>query len=573
MSKHYLLIILILTISPAAVAQVNDSTSRNPQTSKVNQLFAQWDKPDSPGCALLVIKDGQTIFKRGYGIANLDYGIPISSETVFNIGSVSKQFTAMSVALLARQGKISFDDDIRKYLPELPQYQSRITIRQLIYHTSGVREYPHLMQLTGIKFQDATDEEVLGIITRQKELNFKPGDEYLYSNSGYFLLAQIIKRASGKSLREFAEENIFKPLGMVNTHFQDDTTEVVKKRATGYSSRKGGGFAIELTGSAHVGDGGLLTTIDDLFRWDKIFYENTLNGGQDLIQQVLTPGTLNSGEKLDHAFGLEIETYKGARMFAHGGAYFGFNADMVRFPHQRFSVICLCNLSNIETGRLTRQVADIYLANEFKQGGESETNLPEAKVIQVPERELTAVAGSYFNFANNNFRRLYVKNGKLIYSRGSSDSELAPLGNDRFLMLGVPDRIEISFKSPRPGAALQMFTAANGKVFIVHDSVRPAGYTPQQLKEFTGSYHSQEIDATYTFALQDDNLVLRRKNVDGDTPLVVQFADAFSAAGTGSIRFTRNAQQQVSGFLLSTGRVRNLRFDKGEIAAAAYEAQ
>src|SRR6185436_10607764 len=181
-------------------------------------------------------------------------------------------------------------------------------------------------------------------------------------------------------------------------------------------------------------------------------------------------------------------------------ASYGFTSDMIRFPDQRFSVICLCNLSNIESGRLTRQIADIYLADDFKRTEQpnDEASLPAPKPKQVPEEELTAVAGSYFNFASNNFRRIYVKNGKLFYSRGGSESELAPLGNNRFLMLGVPDRIEITFKSPRPGAPLQMFTAANGKVFIVHESVKPATYTSQQLAEFTGTYHSDEIEASYT---------------------------------------------------------------------------
>src|SRR5215475_5676699 len=289
---------------------------------KVDALFAQWDKPDSPGCALAVTKDGQVIYKRGYGSANLDYGIPISSRSIFNIASTSKQFTAASVALLATQGKISLDDEIRKYLPEIPTYPTPVTVRQLIYHTGGIREYSHLMQLAGIRFQDSSDEEVFRMIARQKELNFKPGDEYLYSNSGYFLLAQIVKRVSGKSLREFAEENIFKPLGMVNTRFHEDNTEVIKSRATGYSSRKGGGFSDERTVSVHVGAGGLLTTIDDLVLWDRNFYGNRLNGGQEFINLLLTPGTLNNGGKLNYVFGLDTEQYKGSKLFGHGGAYY-----------------------------------------------------------------------------------------------------------------------------------------------------------------------------------------------------------------------------------------------------------
>jgi len=529
---------------------------------KVDALFAQWDKPDSPGCALAVTKDGQVIYKRGYGSANLDYGIPISSRSIFNIASTSKQFTAASVALLATQGKISLDDEIRKYLPEIPTYPTPVTVRQLIYHTGGIREYSHLMQLAGIRFQDSSDEEVFRMIARQKELNFKPGDEYLYSNSGYFLLAQIVKRVSGKSLREFAEENIFKPLGMVNTRFHEDNTEVIKSRATGYSSRKGGGFSDERTVSVHVGAGGLLTTIDDLVLWDRNFYGNRLNGGQEFINLLLTPGTLNNGGKLNYVFGLDTEQYKGSKLFGHGGAYYGFSSDMIRFPHERFSVICLCNLSNIESERLTRQVADIYLAGVFKKGeAVGAASPPEAKVISLPEKELNAVAGSYFNSASNNYRRLYAKDGKLIYSRGSSESELAPLGNNRFLMLGVPDRVEISFKSPRPGAPLQMFSSANGGKPIIHDRVELASYTSEQLARFAGAYYSEEIDATYTISFQDSKLILRRKNVD-DAPLQLLFADTFSSVGSGTLSFTRDNQNRISGLLINTGRVRNLRFNK-----------
>jgi len=563
MKRLFLIFTFTLSLLASVICRAQERAAKPaPATERVDVLFAKWDKPDSPGCALAVIKDGQVIYKRGYGSANLDYGIPISSQSVFNIASASKQFTAASVALLVTQGKISLDDDIRKYLPEIPPYPTPATVRQLIYHTSGIREYSHLMQLAGIRFQDASDDEVFKMIARQKELNLKPGDEYLYSNSGYFLLAKIVKRVSGKSLREFAEQNIFKPLGMINTRFHDDNTEVIKNRATGYSYRKGGSFSVERTVSDHIGDGGLLTTIDDLVLWDRNFYRNKLNGEQELINLLLTPGTLNNGGKLNYVFGLDVERYKGSKLFGHGGAYYGFNSDMIRFPDERFSVICLCNLSNIESGWLTRQVADIYLADVFKKGEAlGAASPPEAKVISVPEKELNAVAGSYFNAASNNFRRLYVKDGKLIYSRGSSESELAPLGNNRFLMLGVPDRIEISFKAPRPGARLQMFTSANGGKPIVHECLEPASYTSEQLAQFAGTYYSEEIDATYTISLQGDKLVLRRKNVD-DAPLQLLFADTFSSVGSGMLSFTRDKQNHISGFLVNTGRVRNLRFNK-----------
>jgi hypothetical protein len=471
----------------------------------------------------------------------------------------------MSIALLAKQGKLSVDDDIRKYVPEFPafpQYQRPITIRHLIDQTAGVREYSHLMQAAGIRFQDASDADVFKMLMRQKELNFKPGEEYLYSNSNYFLLAQIVKSASGKSLREFADENIFKPLGMVNTGFHADSTEVIRNRATGYSLPEGGPFSVEVTNSFHVGDGGLFTTVDDLFLWDQNFYADKLSEGTQLIQQFLNPGNLNSGRKIDYAFGLDIETYKGLKAFGHDGVYNGFNASMVRFPEQKFSTICLCNLTSARSRWLTRRVVDIYLADEFKDSPVSKIELPEPKVVQVPEKELAAVAGSYFDSANNNFRRLYVKNGKLIYSRGTSESELAPLGNNRFVMLGTPDRVEISFKSPLPGAPLQMISVIVGVGTSTHEAVESASYTTAQLTEFSGEYYSNEIDATYNIILQGDKLAIVRKNVDGETPMLVQFADAFSAVGTGSFRFSRNKQKKVTGFWLNTGRVRRLRFDK-----------
>ena len=556
-------LLVLVFISLTLASAQSDRATVDKSAEKVDALFAEWIKPDSPGCALAVIKDGQIIYKRGYGMANLDYGIPITSASVFNIASVSKQFTAMSIMLLAKQRKLSLDDDIRKYMPEWPQYQRTITIRNLINQTSGIREYSHLMAAAGIRFQDATDEEVFKILTRQKELNFEPGEEYLYSNSNYFLLAQIVKSVSGKSLRQFAEENIFKPLGMLNTGFQADGTEVIKNRATGYSAREGGRFSAEVARSYHVGDGGLFTTIDDLFLWDQNFYADKLSEDSQLIQQFLAPATLTSGRKIDYAFGVDVETYKGLKAFGHDGISNGFAASVVQFPEQKFSAICLCNLTSARSRALTRRVADIYLAEFQKtQISGSKIDLPEPKVVQVPEKELAAVAGSYFDSANNNFRRLYVRNGKLIYSRGTSESELAPLGSNRFLMLGTADRVEISFKSPRPGAPLQMISVIVGVGTSTHDSVQSATYTTAQLAAFTGSYYSNEIDATYDIILRGDQLAVRRKNVDGETPMLGQFADAFSAAGTGSIRFTRNRSNQVTGFLLNTGRVRSLRFDK-----------
>jgi len=238
-------------------------------------------------------------------MANLEYGIPLTSQSVFRIGSTSKQFTAMCIVLLEEEGKISLDDNLKKYFQEMPDYAESITIRQLLHHTSGVRDYLTLMSLAGARGDDFyTDPEVIDMIARQKELNFVPGDEFLYSNSGYFLLAEIIKRVTGDSMRAYAEDKIFKPLGMTHTHFHDDFTQIVKSRASGYGRKKGGDFWINMTTLGMIGDGGVFTSVDDLLLWDQNFYDNKLGkADKKLIDKVLTPGVLNSGEKLDYAFG------------------------------------------------------------------------------------------------------------------------------------------------------------------------------------------------------------------------------------------------------------------------------
>ena len=334
---------------------------------RVDKVFADYNKVDSPGCALGVIRDGKLIYKKGYGQANLEHGIPISSQSVFRIGSVSKQFAAAAMALLAEQGKISLDDDIRKHLPEIPDYGNPITIRRLIHHTSGLRDYLTLMSLAGRSDDDFyTDDDVVEMLARQKELNFDPGSEWLYSNSGYFLLSQIVKRAAGQSLGEYAAENIFQPLGMRNTHFHDDHTHIVQNRAAGYSPRDDGGFRINMTTLGMVGDGGVYTTIEDLLLWDRNFYENKLGrNGQALIGLLETPGKLNDGKALDYAFGLRVAEYRGLKTVGHGGSFVGFRAATLRFPEQKFSIAVLCNLSRTNPSRLARQVADVFLTGKL----------------------------------------------------------------------------------------------------------------------------------------------------------------------------------------------------------------
>ena len=294
------------------------------QESAVDEVFAAYAKPGSPGCVVGVVRDSRLVFARGYGLANIEHDLPLTSKSVLDIGSTSKQFSAASILLLEQQGKLSVDDDVRKFVPELPSYGQTVTIRHLLNHTSGIRDYLTLMSVAGVNFDGVTgDDEALRIITRQKALNFPPGSEHLYSNSGYFLLSMIVKRASGKSLRQFAEESIFGPLEMRDTHFHDDHTMIVPRRATGYSSAGQGPpspasgatagqakFVIDMSGFEQTGDGAVYTTVEDLAKWDRNFYEPKV-GGQALVDGLLRSGVLNDGKSIPYAAGLMNGTHKG----------------------------------------------------------------------------------------------------------------------------------------------------------------------------------------------------------------------------------------------------------------------
>jgi CubicO group peptidase (beta-lactamase class C family) len=418
-----------------------------PLTTKVDELFSEWNKPDSPGFALAIIKDSETIYKRGYGIADLEHNIPISSSSVFDIASTSKQFTAMCIALLARQGKLSLDDEIQKYIPEMPSYEYPITVRHLIHHTSGIRDYLTLMELASMRSEnDYPDDEIIGLIARQKELNFKPGDEHLYSNSGYFLLAEIVKRVSGKSLAAFANENIFSPLGMNATHFHDDFTMIVKDRAIGYYPKDEGGFRIDMSIFDVVGDGGVYTTVEDLSLWDRNFYQNRLGGyGQDLIEEVTKPGKLNSGEVLKYGFGLGIGQYRGLKIVSHGGAWMGYGSEMLRFPKQRLSVICLSNLGSANPVELARKVADFYLASEFTEDIKEPAH-SKAQFVEIPSTELESKTGFYQNLKAGSIWELSVKDGKLTIEAFGENFTFASLSSNHFIAVDIPFDIDIEFE-------------------------------------------------------------------------------------------------------------------------------
>jgi len=393
------------------------SRAQDKATAAVDEVFADFTKAGSPGCAVAVYRNGRIIYTKGYGLANIEEDVPITAESVFDIGSTSKQFTAASILLLEKQGKLSVNDDVRKYLPELPDYGSKITILHLLNHTSGLRDYLTLMDLAGINTDSVTtDEDALQIIARQRVLNFAPGSDWLYSNTGYFLLSIIVKRVTGKSLREFAAENIFSPLGMTHTQYRDDHAALIPERAMAYDPKeRKDGYTLNVSYFEQTGDGAVHTSVEDLLKWDENFYSGQV-GGKDFLAELQEPGKLNSSKVLDYAKGLHIADYRGLHTVSHGGAWGGYRAELLRFPEQHFSVACLCNRGDANPTKRTVQVADIYLGSMMKPKEEkkaAEREVGEKKEIPLTAEQLRRYTGDYWSSELGVTYRMGIVDGKL----------------------------------------------------------------------------------------------------------------------------------------------------------------
>ncbi|HMV82310.1 MAG TPA: serine hydrolase domain-containing protein [Blastocatellia bacterium] len=529
------------------------------QTAQVDALFAGWNKPDSPGCAVGVIQNGKLVFQRGYGMATLEHNVPLAADTVFYIASTSKQFTAMSVALLVTQGRLALTDDIHKYVPELPRWNHPVTVGHLVYHTSGIPDFFALTPLSGRRLEDtATDEDILALLARQKTLNFQPGEQFQYSNSGYFLLGVIVSRVTGKSLRAFAEEALFAPLGMRNTHFHDDRTMIVPKRATGYVP-SAGGFSIFATLFDRVGDGGVMTTIEDLVKWDQNFYDAKV-GGKAMIDLALTPGTLNNGSKLDYAFGLFVREYRGLLQVSHGGIYNGFRADLIRFPAQKFSVACLCNLYSIDVSKLAQRVADLYLAGQYTKPEPVETLLP---AITLTTEQLQQRVGTYFAPDSGTVINLRLAEGKIVAAipgGGILNQQLIPIRANQFKATNsLRSNFEFAEGTTPSALRVQLLPGIGQPTFsfVPAEAVSP---DEKQLMEYAGRYYSAALDATYEVTVKEGSVVLQYRNT-APKKLLPTVRDSFSVGGFNYV-FTRDAQQKLNGFYLSDviGRIRKIPF-------------
>jgi CubicO group peptidase (beta-lactamase class C family) len=524
----------------------------------VDMIFNKAIKKGTPGAALAVIQNGSVIYKKGYGVANMEYDVPITPSTIFHVASVSKQFTAFAVAMLADQGKLSLDDDIHKHLPEIPDFGKVITIRHLIHHTSGLRDQWELLVMAGFRLDDViTRDHIMKMVTNQKELNFDPGEENLYCNTGYTLLAEIVERVSGQSFREYTESEIFKPLGMTNTHFHDDHEMIVKNRAYSYASAGNGGFKKRVLSFANVGATSLFTTVEDLAKWIQNFHDGRV-GGMDVIKQMHQRGVLNNGKELDYAFGLGIGKYRGLNTVGHGGADAGYRSFITWFPDQKLGMTVLSNLGSMNPGGMAFQVADVYLMDQLTPQKKESEEAEESKTDVDPELYddyvgVYQVSGVTITITKENNRLM----GE---ATGVPKTELVPESETTFLAKGA--NVRLTFQRDENGKVTQLIVNQDGQDIPAKriESVPP---TLDQFGEYVGHYYSDEIGATYTIAIQDDQLIAQHRR-HKDTSLKPTAADQFSGNNWwfSKVDFERDADRKVTGFRLTGGRVRNLRFDR-----------
>jgi CubicO group peptidase (beta-lactamase class C family) len=520
---------------------------------QVDEIFTAMDTPDSAGCAVSAMRRGAIVYRRGYGMANLEYGVPITPSSIFHVASVSKQFTAMAVALLAAEGKVSWDDDIRKYVPEVPDYGKTITLEHLVHHTSGIRDQWSLLIMAGWRWEGdvVKQEDVLNIVARQKALNFDPGTTYLYSNTGFTLLAVVVERVSGKSLREFTKERIFEPLGMRDTHFHDDHQRIVPGRAYAYAPDSIYGLRISIPDFAIVGASSLFTTVEDLAKWDRNFYTGQV-GGPEVIEQLQTRGVLNDSEEIDYAFGLSHGTYRGLHTVGHGGADAGYRSDFLRIPDQEFSVAVLCNYPYSNPGSKSRQIAAVYLADQLAEAEPGESELDEANV-SVAERQ--RLAGVYAAAHADDAVRITLRENRL-YAGPGDGAPVSVLPDQRLQIRGrrLPARYEIN-----DDGVVTLHVPAPGTEWA-YTKVAPPDTTPEALEAYPGTYFSEELGTEYTARVENGTLVLWHFK-HGVMPLEAVYADGFAGRGF-DLTFTRDSDGRVDGFTASSGRVWKVRFDR-----------
>lgn len=546
-------LLTILTLTTLLAQKKVDSIA-----IKMDAIFKKYDGKDRPGFAVGIIKDNQLVFKKGYGMANLEYEIPNTSTSVFDIASVSKQFAGYAIAKLLIEKKIALDDEVRQYLSDVPDFGKKITIRHLVHHISGLRDWPQTLHAAGWRWDEAFSfEDIMRMVKNQKDLDFEPGFKYSYSNTGYNLLAAIVEKVSGQSFREWTEVNIFKPLGMASSHFSDDHTEVIKNTAYSYyPSDKG--FKKSLNSLTAYGSSSLFTTVEDLSKW-AIHFNKSIAEKDPVFMQMLEEGTLNNSSKVKYGYGLGYGFDEGFRTISHTGGWASYQTVLMHYPDQQLSFIILGNSGDFDLGGTTKEVAHALLTYRTKPTNNTTlTTLvnKDTPNVKVNEDILKKYTGSY-QLGPGWAVTITLENGQL---------QTQANGENKFPMDSKSDS---TFWINAYGASMTFLKDSKGEVNSLryrHIQAAPR-ITPWQpdlnlLEQYTGTYYSPELKAEYTISNNKGKLVISSFRLgESDLGIDPTTENQFSSS-LGAVKFYKDNQNKIAGFKLSGGRIQNIRFEK-----------
>jgi CubicO group peptidase (beta-lactamase class C family) len=555
-----------------ALSALRGSHADDALSAQVDAMFAEYDRADSAGCAVGIVSHAELIYSKGFGSANLDHEVANTPQTIFEIGSFAKSFTCACMAILLDQGKISPGDDVRRYVPEMHQFDPPVRIRHMIRCRSGIWAQWHIAQLAGWYAEPTetpyTQNDLLTLLSGQKTLPFEPGSQFSYSTSDYFLMGIIVERVTGQSLAEFAKKNLFEPLGMSSTFIMEDPARIVKHRAVGYQHTKGQWHQWTQS-SAGPGGRGLYTCVDDLYRWDQNFYDNRLSTGK-YFTEFITEGTLLGNGNVLNA--TPTGTYRGVKRIQFTGGMPGYVAALTQFPDQRFTIICLCNNSTIAPWQINARIADLYLANDLepvqKKVDQEAARRAEDKETAVDEAELRNKVGAFRLRADGRIWRIAFRNDRLLVIDHLNNAiPLIPMGRDRFQPDGgfFHETARFEFNRVLPESAFSLTSRWNGGT-VTTDRVDLVEPRPEQLTDYEGQYISDELAAVYRFRVVDGKLLLRVNNL-GWVPLDPTVQDEFVPGirqnhDNRVFTFTRNEKNQISEMSAKLWRVKGVSFRK-----------
>ena len=522
---------------------------------KVDSLFNRYTTA-TPGCAVAIIKNGELIFKKGYGMANLEYNVPISSSSIFHIASESKQYVAFCMLLLEQQGKLSIDDDIRKYLDYVPDFGKMITIRHLIHHTSGLRDQWQLLANAGWQLDDViTQEHIIKLISKQKGLNFAPGEEHLYCNTGYTLMAEIVKKASGLSLREYTDKYIFRPLEMNSTHFHDNYREIVPNRTYSYSPKGVREYQHSVLSYSTVGATSLFTTVEDEAKW-VMNYEHGKVGGKELIEKMYSTGILNSGKKLTYAFAIGIDDYKGWKRIGHGGSDAGYRTYACRFPEQQLGIIVFSNFSNGNPNGMAMQIADLLLPQkEIKSDNPSA--FADSNFLKKCTGRYVSARGAVLNLSWSNSKLMSRPTGQ---TTGATEWKFSITENNKY-QLASGAIIQVETSPLNDSVAKIIIENPNGSAEFFRQPL--IVLKKEEMTMYAGAYYNEETEAAYTVTIKDNELILQHRKF-ADVKLTPVAPDQFSCDNwwMSNLKFLRDKKGVVTGFEVNSSRVLHLLYSK-----------